>query len=237
MRQVNGHDPKPSFDAEEFVPAAGHRSLTRFYDAVMRWALREGEIKGRLVGQLGLQPGQRVLDLGCGTGTLLAMMKVACPEAEVHGLDADPEVIAIAQAKADRAGLTVEIRQAMASQLPYADGVFDCVVSSLLLHHLARDGKVAALREANRVLRPGGRFLLADWDQPHHWFMKIACLPVRLLDGFRQTADNVNGLLPELGAQAGFIGWTRSARYSTVLGTLSLFEAAKPVGQQEVTSC
>lgn len=234
MRQVT---PPPPDAGGDFIPAAGRRGLTRFYDPVVRRSMREAEFKGRLVRQLGLRPGDRVLDLGCGTGTLLAMMATACPEAEMVGIDADAEVLARAGEKASRADVKVELRLATATALPFADGRFDHVVSSLLLHHLTREGKLAALREARRVLKPGGGFHLADFEEPANWLMRLAFLSVRLLDGFGPTADNVNGRLPELGRWAGFAGWTRTASYSTVFGTLSLFHATKPADAGEVVPC
>jgi ubiquinone/menaquinone biosynthesis C-methylase UbiE len=117
----------------------------------------------------------------------------------------------------------------MAFDLPYADASFDRVISSLLFHHLARENKERTLREISRVLRPKGMLHVADWGKAQNLPMRVAFLLVQMLDGFTTTADNVRGLLPELIRAAGFESVQESVRYITIVGTLSLYEARKPL--------
>ena len=116
----------------KFIPALRYRRLTRFYDPAVRRALREREFKAQLVEQASVGPGDRVLDLGCGTATLSLMVKRAQPKAHVVGIDADPDILRIARQKTERSGLDVNFEQAMVYALPFPDNGFDRVLSSLL---------------------------------------------------------------------------------------------------------
>jgi ubiquinone/menaquinone biosynthesis C-methylase UbiE len=214
--------------SDRYIPALGHRWLTAFYDPVVRWTTREATFKARLVEQADLQPGHRVLDLGCGTATLSLMLKRQQPAATIVGLDGDPEVLAIATRKLRAAGVAIELERGAVDRLPFAAASFDRVVSSLVFHHLSPATKRAALRELRRVLRPGGQLHIADWGQAHDRVMRTAFVLVQLLDGFATTADNVAGRLPALMREAGFADADESQRLRTPLGTLSLYRATRP---------
>jgi ubiquinone/menaquinone biosynthesis C-methylase UbiE len=125
----------------------------------------------RLAGLARLQPGEVVLDAGCGTGTLaITAERSVGPDGRVFGVDASPEMIARATKKARRAGAEIEFRTGMAEALPYGDATFDVVLSTLMLHHLPRDLRGRFAHEIRRVLKPGGRVLVVDFGpgQPGH---------------------------------------------------------------------
>ena len=210
-----------------YLPALKYRWLTPFYDPVLRRLFREDVMKARLVEQVALRPGQRVLDLGCGTGTLTVLLKRTQPEARVVGLDGDPQVLEIARRKAAEAGVEVAWDQGMAYALPYPDGSFDTVVTSLMLHHLTHGSKIRALREVHRVLRPGGSFHVADFGPPRNAIMRSLAKVSELLE---ETADGVEGRLPGMFQAAGLQGVEETARFVTPLGTLVLFQAWKNDG-------
>ncbi|MGH7772501.1 MAG: class I SAM-dependent methyltransferase [Candidatus Binatia bacterium] len=212
----------------EYIPALRYHWLTTFYDPLLRWTLRESTFKRRLVEQARIEGGHRVLDLGCGTGTLTLLIKSHYPKAEVLGLDADPKVLEAARAKSARARLKVGFDHGVAFELPYPDASFDRVISSLFFHHLTHGNKELTLRESFRVLRPGGQLHIADWGKAQNMLMRAAFLLVQMLDGFTTTADNVRGLLPELVQAAGFESVQESARYMTIVGSLSLYAGRKP---------
>lgn len=152
-----------------FIPALHFHELTRWYDPMMRRLFPETGIKAAMIAQARIQPGQAVLDAGCGTGTLALLIKRVHPDAAVSGLDIDFRILAIARGKARQQGDFIDWQQGSAACLPYADGSFDRVFASLLLHHLTRDDKRQMLREAFRVLKPGGELYTADFGKPQGW--------------------------------------------------------------------
>lgn len=218
--------------SNSYIPALGYRWLTRFYDPVVRVTTREATFKEALLRQASIQDGHRVLDLGCGTGTLPMMIKRANRSAEVFGLDADAEALNLARTKLEEVGVDVQLDQGLASALPYRTESFDRVLSSLFFHHLSSDSKLEAMREVLRVLCPRGEFHIADWGKPTSPVMRLAFVGVQLLDGFATTTDNVRGLLPDLLGHAGFEKVETTNCYSTLLGTISLYRAYKSVAQR-----
>lgn len=211
----------------KYIPALKYDWLTPVYDPLLKWTMGEFAFKRQLVRQAGIEKGNRVLDLGCGTATLTLLLKKSHPEAEVVGLDGDPKVLEIAKTKAVKTGLKIALDRGMAFELPYPDRSFDRVLSSLVFHHLTRDNKVRTLKEVFRVLKPGGELHVADWGKPQNTLMRVAFLLVQMLDGFNTTADSVNGLLPELFSQAGFEDIQQTDRHITLFGTLALYRARK----------
>ena len=144
-----------------FLPGMRQGWLLPLYDPITRLA-GVGAIHRRLLDQAGLRPGQRALEIGCGTGILLLAAKRAQPAAVVVGLDPDLTALARAQRKARRRGLAVQLDRGYADELPYADDSVDVVLSSFMLHHVPVDQREPAMREALRVLRPGGALHLVD---------------------------------------------------------------------------
>jgi len=217
---------RPAPDA--YIPPLRFHFLTRFYDALVRWTTREAVFKEALLAQLGRAPGERLLDVGCGTATLSIALARRFPEARVVGLDADGAALGIARAKAADARVRLEFEQAFADRMPFPSGSFDTAVSSLFFHHLTRDVKAAALAEIFRVLRPGGALHVADWGRPTNLALRAGFLLVQALDGRETTRDSVSGILPEMMLQAGFADVRHTRNFATPLGTMALYSAAKP---------
>jgi ubiquinone/menaquinone biosynthesis C-methylase UbiE len=207
------------------LPALRLDALTRFYDPVMKHLLREQTFKSHLVEQVGPRPGQRVLDLGCGTATLTLMLKEACPEAQVVGLDADEKALALAVPKIVASGLSVELYKGTSVAPPFPARAFDRVVSSLLFHHLSTNDKRRTLAKVRELLRPGGELHVADWGPAQNPLMRVAFLGVQLLDGFATTADNARGLLVPMMEEAGFSDVEETRQFATTFGTIALYRA------------
>lgn len=210
--------------AAKFIPALGNDLLTPLYDPLL-WFMRESRFKGDLIEQAQISNGIRVLDVGCGTGTLAIMTKQLHPEAEVVGIDADTKILQIARAKAAKTGIKLTFDQGMADHLPYADSSFDRVLSSLFLHHLSTENKLRTLREVLRVLRTGGRFDVVDFGPPRTFYSRLVA---RIIVNNEEVAGNLRGLLPEMFREAGFENVEETRQFMTIAGALSFYQGTKP---------
>jgi len=209
-----------------YVPAAGIDALTGVYDVGVRLTMREGRWRRLIVDEIATIDPRLVLDVGCGTGTLTIAAAEALPKARVVGLDGDRKVLDLARRKAGSE--RVEWVEGLADELPFADGEVDAVVTTLVFHHLPLGIKKAALNEIRRVLRPGGRLVVADWGKPQDPVMSVAFLALQCLDGFANTGDNRRGMVPRLITEAGFDGLHVLRRLRTVGGTFEVMAAEAP---------
>ncbi|MCV2490724.1 methyltransferase domain-containing protein [Geodermatophilus sp. YIM 151500] len=156
-------DGAPPHGEREYLPPMAKSWLLPLYDPVSRF-LGVGKVHRRLLAQAALQPGQRVLEIGCGTGNLLLEAKAVQPGASVTGLDPDAGALARARRKARRRGLAVDVDRGFADALPYPDDSVDVALSAFMLHHVPAGEREPAVHELLRVLRPGGRLHLVDLD-------------------------------------------------------------------------
>ncbi len=147
------------------------QGLSRFYDILVKALFlgREGRFRRAILDQAQPAPSETILDVGCGTGTLtLAAKERTGPSSVVHGIDATPGMIEIAQRKAGKAGVDVEFQVGLIEEIPFSEGTFDLVLSSLMLHHLPEKLQQQGLEEISRVLRPGGRLIAVDFAAGSH---------------------------------------------------------------------
>lgn len=110
------------------------------------------------------KPGQRVLDVGCGTGKTLQLLSQKCDKSvQLFGLEPSPDMFRQARAKL---GKRAKLHQGFAQKLPYPAAHFDFVVTTQVLHHLPLAEKKKMLAEMHRVLKPGGTLVVSDWGRP-----------------------------------------------------------------------
>jgi len=156
-------------DARERTAQDYDRRWRRYVAGSVRETLRRAAI----------QPGERVLDVGSGTGALLATLRAASPSVAGIGVDLSPAMVHAAR---DKLGPAVPLAVSDAERLPFAAAAFDVVVSTSALHFWARPD--VALREVARVLRPQGRLVLTDWCADY--------LTIRILGFARRVVDRVH---------------------------------------------
>ncbi|MGY0060948.1 class I SAM-dependent methyltransferase [Streptomyces sp. LZ34] len=214
-----------------FTPALGRFAPARLYDPVAA-LLRERLWRGLLTMHVAPRPGDEIVDVGCGTGSLALLLHRVEPRARIIGVDPDPDVLAIARHKADTAattGTAVEWRVGMGDEVAevLGAGSVDTAVSSLVLHQCPMDTKRAILASMHAVLRPGGKLVIADYGLQRTRTMRLAFRLVQLADGTEDTRPNAEGVLPRLISEAGFSGVREAEVVSTLSGSISVYVARR----------
>lgn len=146
-----------------------------------------------------IQPGNSVLDVGCGTGEVTLRAKMRAGTGQVYGIDPAPEMIAVARKKAGSRNLDIDFRVGAIESLPFPDSSLDVVTSSLMMHHLPDDLKARGLREIYRVLKPGGRLLIADFMNPGDSLVNHLFLAFTHHRGLKYGIQDLQKLLNEAG--------------------------------------
>lgn len=208
---------------QDYIPALSYRFLTPFYDFIQKYIVRDVRYKTMLIEQANIQPGHHVLDLGCGTGTLATMVKKAQPDAEVTGLDADPDMLKVARYKSDLQTAPVKFDVGFTNDLPYPDASFDRVMSSIMIHHLKTPDKETTAREVYRVLKPGGQLHIIDFGKPVTFYGKLLG---PFLHKFEEANDNIEGRLPEIFGAPG-LKTQVTGNFWTFFGDLAFLKGVK----------
>jgi ubiquinone/menaquinone biosynthesis C-methylase UbiE len=167
----------------------------RAYDLVNGLFGRRGRgLRETFADDLGLHAGDRVLDVGCGTGQLaMTFAERVAPTGTVAGVDAAAEMIERATSRARKQQVPAAFQVAFAQRLPFPNATFDAVACTLALHHVAEDDQQSAVQEMRRVLKPDGRLLIAEFDQGHgphallRWLRPSA--PEHMAERARQLVD------------------------------------------------
>jgi len=199
----------------DFLPAAGHDLFLPLYDPFVRW-MGFDRARQELISQANVKPEHHILDIGCGTGTLVMMLKRQYPQLQVTGLDPDPKALRRAKTKVTRAGISVQFDQGFADELPYEKCSFDRVFSSFMFHHLEDEQPEKTLKEAVRVLKPGGSFHWLDFtaDRAPDGFLD------RLVQSHARLRDNKHERLLQLMTRAGFVNVEKTKDGSMLFGLL-----------------
>jgi ubiquinone/menaquinone biosynthesis C-methylase UbiE len=205
-----------------YIPAAGHDWALPLYDPFVK--LFGGDrARKALLDQAAIQPGHRVLDIGCGTGALVTLIKRLYSDVDVVGLDPDPKALARARRKAERAAVTIQLDQGFSDELPYPDASFDRVFSSFMLHHLQAGEKEKALREVRRVLKPGGSLHLLDFGGPESGQNGFLA---RLFHSSHTLKDNSDSRIIALMSQAGLANPKVVRRQAMPFGKIAYYQAS-----------
>lgn len=211
-----------------FTPAAGYAVLTPLYDFSIGLLTREEIWRSALLKQLAPTEVDRVLDVGCGTGSLGIRIKLLSPTTEVHGIDPDSEILRRAHTKATKKGTDISFHQGFLVPTSVSElGAFTKVVSSLVFHQTPFAEKKNILNSITKILEPNGKLCVADYGLQRTALMKMLFRStIQIIDGYEDTQPNAEGCLPKLMEEVGFINVSEVQVIPTMTGSISIYVAS-----------
>src|SRR3990170_2056503 len=168
---------------KKFTPPLAYDFITPFYDSVCNLMGYGKAFKRMALALSEIVDGEKIMDVGCGSGTLLIEAKTRYPNSDFLGIDPDKKILQLAEKKLEQAGVKARLVQGFAQELPFPPASFDLVISTLIFHHMSTPVKKEAVKEIYRILKDMGRFLLADFGQPDNIFAKLLLNLGSIFDG------------------------------------------------------
>lgn len=144
-----------------------------------RWSFYVNATVQKTINCLDINSHERILDLGCGTGTLIQRLLHLAPETEVVGLDPSVEMLNVARQKLPE---SVELRVGSADNIPFPNESFDWVISTNAFHYFRSPSQ--AIQEAKRILKPNGHLVITDWCDDY--------LTCRICDAFLRLVNRAH---------------------------------------------
>ncbi|MEL7539676.1 MAG: class I SAM-dependent methyltransferase [Pseudomonadota bacterium] len=208
------------------TPPLGHRALTPLYDLAIAALTRERAWRAAMIHAIEPSPGDRILDIGSGTGSLAVALNKACSGVRYIGVD--PDADAVRRARQKVAGLEGNVR--------FQEGFFSAneeyfveppnkIISSLVLHQVPLKEKQRILADARKAIATDGSVFIADYGQQHGVQRLLFRSTVQMLDGVENTQPNADGVLLTLLEDAGFETIRTRVHFQTGTGTIMIFEA------------
>ncbi len=190
-------DYKPHYS---YIPPLEFHALTRFYDLALISVGFGKKFRKKIVDAVEVKDSYTILDVGCGTGAFLEILRNRYPKVSAIGIDPDEQALSIAS-KRLQAYPNVTFINSFAESLPFENDTFDTVYSTLAFHHLPTEIKKKAVEEIYRVLKPRGKLVIVDFGTAkHHRFYRT----ILFWEPFEYMEGNLQGLIPEFMKKAGF---------------------------------
>jgi ubiquinone/menaquinone biosynthesis C-methylase UbiE len=209
---------------ETYTPPLGYKILTPLYDLAIRYLTRENAWRSALAKQINPVPGDRILDVGCGTGSLLAILAEQCPEADFIGLD--PDIEALERASKKLVGPNIRFVPGFLSKDALPEGWQPTkITSSLMFHQVPLLKKSEIVDIMRSLLLSGGELHIADYALQNSRLMRSAFrMTVQQLDGIEDTRHNAEGILERILVAPGYLT-EKTQSFPTATGSISLFKA------------
>ena len=212
---------------KSFISAFINHWAASGYDFLLWSTFPERKIKNAFIRDTEFSSFEDVLDFGCGTGTLLLMIKKKYPKIKLTGIDVSRQMIHLAASKIKKAEVDIHVHIYDGEKLPFIEDSFDKIISSFVFHHLATSFKQVILKDLLWVLRPGSKLFIVDFGRPQTFYNKICFQIIRYLDGFGNTSVNAKGLMPEFVKKAGFKRIEEKRIFNTIWGSVYTWVATK----------
>jgi ubiquinone/menaquinone biosynthesis C-methylase UbiE len=192
----------------KYIPPINKHFLTPIYDRLCSLGNFGLSFRRKVIKLAKIKDGDIVVDVGCGTGVFLQETGKQ-HSVRLIGIDPDKQALAIAQAQLKKAGIEAELHESYAERLPLADNLADIVASSLAFHHMPDAIKRKAAQEIYRILKPGGRVIIADFGPNRSWIVKL----LHLFEKIEYLEGNIKGLIPVFLRESGFRNVTAVAKH------------------------
>jgi len=207
---------------KNFIPALRFKSLNFIFDRFLEVTMKEEWIKNELINFSKLNNGQNILDFGCGTGTLIKLALEKAPGLNIVGLDIDQNILDLAVKKLKT--YKTQLVKYNGINIPFSDSHFDKVISSLAIHHIESDNKVLIFKEIGRVLKTTGEIYILDFSEPKDVYSQFV---TSILKHIEPIHDNIEGKIPEMLNESGFIDISQNGYYKTGFGPLTIYCGTK----------
>ena len=188
--KLNNMPYKPDY---KYIPPFAWPVLTPRYDFLLLITGLGPRFKSKVLNSVSLRDGMIVADIGCGTGVFLKIAKQKYPNASFIGIDPDEQALGIAERRFAKAGLSIELKKAFAESLPLDDQSVDVCFSSLAFHHMPDTIKNLAIKEIYRVLKTGGRVVIADFGERSRTLLRKTLF----FENLEYIDGNFKGLVPK----------------------------------------
>lgn len=212
-----------------FTPALGYKFLTPAYDLAIAALTREKTWRNSLTAIIDPKPGDRILDVGCGTGSLAIQLKQKEPGSHIIGIDPDPDVLGRAKSKAEKSSAVIEWENGfLTEEFSETRAPVTKVVSSLMFHQTSIIEKKNILHAMFSVLDKSGKLFIADYGLQKTRLMRLLFrCTVQAIDGIEDTTPNAAGKLPEYIREANFRRIQECRKFATLTGSISIYRAEK----------
>lgn len=217
----------PDSKKKNYIPALGYDWLTGMYDLTIKLTMPEKKFRNRLIKEVAPKPDEKILEFGFGTGQNLILGVQKSSKSNFSGLDIDPKVKLITEKKLLKEKMEAPLFLYDGGNFPFQNDEFDKIYSSLVFHQLDTKTKKHCLKEILRTLKPNGRLIIGDWGKPKSKYRRFLFYTVQLLDGFKTTQENVEGLLPEYMSECGFRNIREADYINTKIGTYCYYVGIK----------
>ena len=212
---------------KDYTPALGYSFLTPFYDLMVGLLTRENTWRSKIIEYLNPVSGERILDVGCGTGSLILKIKRSVGDVDMHGIDPDSKVLEIARNKLLKHSLSANLHHGfLTTEASNKLGLFSKVVSTLVFHQTPLEEKRNLLESVRLILEKSGTLYIADYGEQRSTLMKILfrCV-IQALDGYKDTQANAEGCIPRLLKEVGFVNVIEIEAVPTLTGSISIYTA------------